>query len=214
MGPTGQKRIHRTLSWLAMKHWGLSSALRQFMALLLTIAGLGSIQSAVAQTSPQTPANRPDAQQDSPVRLKTDLLEVRAVITDRAGRLIDNLNQQDFELSEDGQAQTLRFFSLERISAATAAAASSAKLTPPRNQSGRPGVQPTRTIVLFVDTLHLSPANVAGIKDALKRFVNEQMSDQDLVAVKTSSGTLGLFEQFTRDRQLLRFAIDRLRPWG
>lgn len=187
------------------------------MALLLATACLCFSPVTIAQTSPsspQTPVSHPDAQ-EPPVRLKTDLLEVRAVVTDHAGRPIDNLHQEDFELSEDGQLQMIRFFSLERINETPAAAvAPSAKTTIPRNNSGLPSAPPARTMVLFVDTLHLSPANMAGIKEALKRFVNEQMSDQDLVAIKTSSGTLGLLEQFTRDRQLLRFAIDRLRPWG
>jgi hypothetical protein len=33
---------------------------------------------------------------------------------------------------------------------------------------------------------------------------------QDMTALVTSYGTLGLGEQFTRDRRLLRFAIERL----
>jgi VWFA-related protein len=188
------------------------------MALLLATACLCVTPIAVSQTSPASPQKRANSSdtQEPPVRLKTDLIEVRAVVTDHAGRLVDNLHQEDFELSEDGQLQTIRFFSLERISEkpAEAAAAPPAKPTTPRNSTGLPTAPPIRTIVLFVDTLHLSYGNLAGIKEALKRFVNEQISDQDLAAIKTSSGVLGLLEQFTRDRQLLRFAIERLRPWG
>ena len=192
---------------------------RLFIALLLAAACLNVSPITLAQTpnpSPQTQANSPDAQEPT-VRLKTDLIEVRAVVTDHAGRPVDNLHQEDFELSEDGQLQMIRFFSLERIGekpAEAATVAPPAKPPIPRNSNGLPTTAPTRTIVLFVDTLHLSHASLASLKEALKRFANEQISDQDLVAVKTSSGLLGLLEQFTRDRQLLRLAIDRLRPWG
>jgi VWFA-related protein len=38
------------------------------------------------------------------------------------------------------------------------------------------------------------------------------MTDRDVVALVSSAGSLGLLSQFTRDRQVLRFAIDRLPP--
>jgi hypothetical protein len=56
------------------------------MALLLATACLCINPIAISQTSPpspQTRANSPDAQ-EPPVRLKTDLIEVRAVVTDHA----------------------------------------------------------------------------------------------------------------------------------
>jgi VWFA-related protein len=67
--------------------------------------------------------------------------------------------------------------------------------------------------VLFVDTHHLSVTSILTVRDTLKKFVNEQMTDEDLVALITSTGQLGILEQFTRDKQMLRFAIDRLISW-
>jgi len=38
------------------------------------------------------------------------------------------------------------------------------------------------------------------------------LTDQDLTAIVTSAGSLGVVEQFTRDRRVLRYAVDRLGP--
>lgn len=155
--------------------------------------------------------------QDKPVRLKADLIEVRAVVTDRNDRVIDNLKAEDFELLEDGRPQQISFFSLAKVggegSAPQTAGSAEANIKSLPHTSVSPLAPPSRTIVLFVDTLHLSAASFATAKETLKKFVNEQMTDEDLVALKTSTGQLGILEQFTRDKQMLRFAIDRLKPW-
>ena len=59
------------------------------------------------------------ADQDRPIKLKTDLIELRAVVTDSAGKLVDNLTKDDFEVLENGREQQIAFFGLERVSAPT-----------------------------------------------------------------------------------------------
>lgn len=166
----------------------------------------------------QSPVALASAEQDQTVRLKSDLIEVRAVVTDRSDRVVDNLRAEDFELLENGRPQKISFFSLakvgnESLAPPSAAQASASLITLPGSTaiSLKP---PSRTIVLFVDTLHLSVTSFVTARDTLKKFVNEQMTDEDLVALITSTGQLGIFEQFTRDKQMLRFAIDRLKPWA
>jgi hypothetical protein len=143
-------------------------------------------------------------EKDQPVRLKTDLFELRAVVTDARGKLVDDLQKEDFELLENNRPQSVSFFSIKRIPDQRTSPPSSAK-TPAANS-------PVRTIVLFVDTLHLTASDALQTRQALRYFVDHQMSDQDMVALVSSAGSLGLLGQFTRDRQLLRFAIDRLPP--
>src|SRR5262249_56486204 len=40
----------------------------------------------------------------------------------------------------------------------------------------------------------------------------ERLTDQDLTGIVTSAGSLGVVEQFTRDRGVLRYAVNRLGP--
>lgn len=151
----------------------------------------------------------PAKQQDPTLKLKADLVEIRAVVTDKSGKLIDNLSKEDFELLENDVPQQINFFSLETIGEKTVTS-NPYKSDHPVEAVPRTKPTPTRTIVLFVDTLHLSIGSAHLVKQALKRFVNQQMTDQDLVCLVTSNGSLGLAEQFTQNRQLLRYGIERI----
>jgi VWFA-related protein len=146
---------------------------------------------------------------DQTIRLKSDLVQVRAVVTDKRGQLIGDLKKEDFELLENTRPQNISFFSVEKIDSEAPGAVKPGEPTSLRAHHEAPA----RTIVLFVDTVHITFENLARAKQALKRFVDEQMTDRDMVALVTSSGALGLMEQFTRDRQMIRAAIDRLTLW-
>jgi Ca-activated chloride channel family protein len=50
------------------------------------------------------------AQQPSAFRARVDLVNVGVSVTDRKGNLITDLTAADFEIVEDGRAQTIRFF--------------------------------------------------------------------------------------------------------
>ena len=166
-----------------------------------------------AQPIQQNQNQKTPAAQGEVVRLKTDLLRLHAVVTDKQGRIIDNLTKEDFELSEQGVSQNISFFSHEHIASGPVD-----KPASERNpiEVGKPmerSVTPLRSIVLFVDVLHLSAPSLIRAKQTLKQFVDERMTDQDVVLLVTSSGVSSGFEQFTQDKQLLHHLIDRIALW-
>ncbi len=163
------------------------------------------ISTSLMSASSASGQDRP-ARQDPGIRLKTDLIEVRAVVTDRKGRVINNLKKEDFELLENGRAQDIGFFSMERIDAG----ANANKQALPGATGARPPQKTARSILIFVNNLHISPSNLPTVKHALKDFVDKRVSDQDLVSFVMSTGSLGLLGQFTKERQLLRYAIERI----
>jgi len=175
---------------------------------------LSVIFQAIPPAGPKTQTN--SASQDRPIRLKTDLIELRAVVTDRQGKLVGDLKKEDFDVLENGHPQQLSFFSLERLP--TTAATPAIQSTPTKTETNLnrpvPFSQPRRTIVLFVDTLHLSDENYLRSRQMLRKFIEEQIRDDDLVAVISSGGPMGLFNQFTTNRRVLLKAIEMLRPWG
>ncbi len=157
----------------------------------------------VAAQTPQKP--RTAEPQEPTIRLRSDLVEIRAVVTDKLGKTIRNLRKEDFEVLENGKSQDLVFFSAESLNEESRSAQSVA--APALSKAAKP---PERTLVFFVDTLHMSNTNLLRLQTVLLNFINERLTDQDLVAIVTSSGSLGIFGQFTRDRQVLRKAINRL----
>jgi VWFA-related protein len=189
-----------------------TSTRARLRAALLTLSLLlQAATSGAQQQQPQRPAAPAD--EDEVVRLNTELVQLRAVVTDRKGQPVENLKKEDFEVFENGRPRAVDFFSAERLPAAADAAGratTNALPTPSTTRATAERAAPARTIVLFADTLHLTPVSLIRAKTALKRFVDEEMTDRDLVAVVSTYGTLGVLQQFTRDRRVLKYAIDKL----
>ena len=159
----------------------------------------------------------PEIPEEKKIKVKTELMEVRAVVTDRKGTIIENLRHEDFELLENGKQQEISFFSISKVEREQGR--TDVKMELPTGQITEPQPStlrrlteaPVRTILLYADTLHLSFSSLNAVKDALRRYVNEKLTDQDMVALATSGSTLGVSQQFTRDKQLLRYAIEQIR---
>jgi VWFA-related protein len=159
---------------------------------------------------PESQEKHEEKQSGRPVKLKADLVQLRAVITDRTGKVIDNLSKDDFQVMENGAPQQISFFSIDRVGGGPASAAPGSVEAPSATPPARAAVSAGRVVVLFVDTLHLSTSSFMAAKQQLKRFVDEQMTDQDTVAVVTTAGGLGALQRFTKDRNLLRMALDKM----
>lgn len=188
-----------------------------------------------AHTSAQTqqPAARPASTpaEEEVVRVDASLVQVDAVVTDKEGRQVTDLKAEDFEILEDGRPQQITNFSYvstaggERAAgvgtsaasrgsspARESAAAPASKGAPPA-PSGAPlrREQVRRTVVLVVDDLGVSFADMVYVRAALRKFVEDEMQPGDLAAVVTTSGGAGDLRQLTGDRAQLAAAVERLR---
>ncbi len=156
--------------------------------------------------------------QDAAIKVKTELLQLRAVVTDKKGKVVEGLQAEEFELLENNRPQKIEFFVREVVNESKTAKvgvpseASNQAVTLPANKSlDKP--TPARTIALFIDNVHLTFDSLDRTKQTLRRFVNEQMTESDLVCIVTAAGSLGIVNQFTQDRQLLLRAIEKLTLW-
>ena len=158
-------------------------------------------------------APRASPQHDSLPPVGVELVQIDAVVTDKQGRPVPGLTKADFEVREDGKPQDLSVFSVEGrpeaelVAADVAPAAPSAPAAPATPSPGALKVR-GRQIVIAVDDLHMAPTNLVSARAALLRFVDDQLSPDDEVALVTTSGTVGLSQELTRDRAALRRAID------
>lgn len=184
----------------------MSGALR----LLLAVGALAASGPAVPVGWPQTPRS------PAPPRLPTvgaELVQLDVTVTDRDGRPVADLTEADFEVLEDGRPQAISHFAVEArpgLRLAAEPSASEAPAAPGAQPSARPAPR-GRLLVLAVDDLHTAPGSVAEARRAMTRFVDEQVADEDHVALATTSGEKGGFQDFTRDKAALRAAIARVR---
>jgi len=160
-----------------------------------------------AQTKPQSPTER----QDDVIRVNTELVQTDVTVFDKKGRFVDGLKAEEFALKVDNKPQTISFF--ERVT--------SGKANAERNTAGITGASSTgtaitsatvraRTVIFFVDDLHLAPDSLVRTRQALTEFIDHGMADNDQVAITSSSGQIGFLQQFTDDRTALHTAVARL----
>jgi VWFA-related protein len=161
---------------------------------------LPSLPSASATPTPLPTRQVTDDETDV-VRIRTNLVQVDAVVVDKAGNQVKDLGVDDFEVYEDGKRQTITSFSYVSNLSAEASSAPVKKGVPAVPAAIRPE-QPRRIVALVVDDLGLSNESVAPLKKQLRNFIDTQMQIKDLVAIVRTGGEMGALQQFTTDKRL------------
>jgi VWFA-related protein len=177
------------------------------------ISALLSLPILLAASAAQVPVPSPTPEPAIPrIAAETELVELDVVVTDAQGRPVTDLGPDGFEVLEDGQPRPISHF----VPGFTAAPVAAAPSTPGDTRPGpapSPEVVPkARHIVLAVDDYHLEPADAPYVTRALQRFIDEELVAGDQAMVVAASGSLGALQQFTADREVLRHAVERIRP--
>ncbi|HEV7796531.1 MAG TPA: VWA domain-containing protein [Pyrinomonadaceae bacterium] len=162
---------------------------------------------------PQTEQQPTRPNEEDVVRITTNLVQVDAVITDKSGRQIVDLRSDEIQIEEDGRQQNITEFSyipLDSRPAPPAETAGDKNAPPVRSVPLRPE-QVRRTIALVVDDLGLSFESAHYVRQALKKFLDQQMQPDDLVAIIRTAGGIGALQQFTSDKRLLYAAVEKVK---
>lgn len=168
------------------------------------------------QPSPTSTPTPNESSKEDILRVTTNLVQVDAVVLDKHGKQVTDLQPEDFIISEDGRPQKITYFTYISTGAVPPAYARTAKRTTdktlPREAptNVRPEEARRRILALVVDDLGMSFESMYYARRALKEFVDEQIQPTDLVAILRTSGGSGLWQQFTTDKQQLQAAINRL----
>ena len=152
------------------------------------------------------------------VRVSTELVQTDVMVFDKDGHFVDGLQRDQFELRVDGKPQALSLFDRvvsgsqqeEKLVSRKTAAGASTAAAPGFNNEFR-----GRTVVFFIDDLHLSASSVQRTRQAILGFLENEMSATDQVAIASATGQIGFLQQFTDNKTVLRAALGRLnyRPY-
>jgi len=158
-----------------------------------------------AQTQPQKPAE----EQGDVIRVSTELVQTDVMVFDKKGHFVDGLRGDQFALKVDNKPTSISFF--ERVTSAKESTARNPGVTGPGSTSSPgPMFVRGRTVIFFVDDLHLAPDSLVSTRKALLEFIERSMTEKDQVAITSSSGQIGFLQQFTDDKIALRTAVARL----
>ncbi|CAN5495911.1 hypothetical protein BH10ACI2_BH10ACI2_07920 [soil metagenome] len=161
-----------------------------------------------------SPSPTPVQSADDVVKISTNLIQLDVTVTDSKGKVVTDLRPDDIEIYENGQKQKIKglsFISSKRVDAVKQKTAPDAIAVPVPSPRALQPENVRRTIALVVDDLSLSFESAAATRRALKKFVDDQMQEGDLVAIIRTGSGIGSLQQFTSDKAMLTSAIERVR---
>jgi VWFA-related protein len=159
-------------------------------------------------------AQTPDAVEEDTesLRIGTDLVQTDVMVFDRQGKFVEGLRPEQFELRVDGRVQAISFF--EQVKAGNPDEERKVGGGRRREQLREPTIAAAtlggRVIFFFLDDLHLQLDSLNRTRDAILRFVDNDMQLNDRVAIFTASGQLGVLQQLTSEKAVLRAALKKL----
>lgn len=175
--------------------------MKQIVALALLLSFCTYLP-AMGQTTPA-------GDQDDVVKITTNLVQIDAVVT-KDGKPVTDLKAEDFEIYEDGRRQTITSFAyISNVPDRSSSTPDKTGAAVPAGRIKRDVAR--RTIAIVVDDLGISAESMAHARRQVRKFINEQMQPDDLVAVIRTGGQLGALQQFTNDKRVLIRAVDQLR---
>ncbi|MDI1243144.1 MAG: VWA domain-containing protein [bacterium] len=132
-------------------------------------------QNQTASTTPAKPIADTTADSDEEVKVETTLVTIPVSVFDRNGLYISGLNQNDFNVFEDGKEQEIAYF----------------------GTSDKPF-----TVILLIDTSPSTEYKIDEIRAAAVAFV-DQLKAQDRVMVIEFDANVHVLTEATSDRQLI-----------
>ncbi len=175
-------------------------------ALTLGVLAAGSLGA-----SPQDPPAQDRPPQRPVFRVGTDVVRVD-VYPRRQGRVVEGLTSDDFQLFEDGTAQTIETFEFVRLDEPSG---DTGELDPRDAREGmRMAADPrNRVFVFFLDTYHVSWQGALHAREPILEFLREGLGPRDLFGVLTPQQSPELLT-FGRATSEAATAMSLTHSWG
>jgi VWFA-related protein len=159
-------------------------------------AGFLSLWLCAAVTSAQTqqpakPAEKPEQPLATapPIKTESRLVLVDAVVTDKKGKYLRDMKQEDFKVLEDGKEQVITSFAFGSSDAAIQA-------------NGQ-----KHYLILFFDNSSMEAPDQIQARSAATKFIENSQGADSLMAVVDFGGSLVIKQNFTASGDLLKAAV-------
>jgi VWFA-related protein len=147
---------------------------------------------------------------DDVVKISTKLVQLDAVVTDKAGNQVKELKTTDFEILQDGKPQKIVGLSYvdTDLGTRTDKEQTTAGL-PVQSRAAGAG----RIITFIVDDGNCSTSfsGMNAAREALQKFVREQMLPNDRVAIYRTRAGSSMLQQYISDKERLLRLIGKVR---
>lgn len=180
--------------------------------------------SPTAVPAPSAPAPQRSTEQAKPqsLRSQSNLVRIDVEVTDKSGKPIKGLRQDQFTVYDDGKQQPISIFSYSDIESMEAAGPDKSQPitvsvdnegpNSPTAEALSDEIRDRRLIVLFYDFTSMQSDDLIRAHDATEKFLKRQMSPADLVAMIGFSSSLSVIVNFTNDRKALEAGVAKIQP--
>ncbi len=161
-------------------------------AIILCLPGLSASRAQDPTYKAQRPRQVFPARSQEPddiLRIDTDLVAVDVTVTDTTGRLVRNLQKQDFKLYADGKEQPVSFFQVER-------------------RAGQP--RPLAIVFALDISGSMTSEEMVRLRSALQAFSANVADQQAVYAVMAFGMNVKMLQKFTSDPEKLDRVFERI----
>ena len=161
-------------------------------------------QQQAAKTSPDTKTEVATKDTGTTFKLRVNLVQVRVVVRDESGKVVENLKREDFQIYDQGKPQVISTFGVETPESRREKAEAAAKTQTGEVEEGGTGkalvAMPQRFVSLVFDDTHLSNSDATFVRVNAKALI-ESMTPTDRMGIYSTSGEVT--KEFTSDKAAL-----------
>lgn len=145
--------------------------------------------------------------EDEVVRVKSNLVNIDVMVKDKKGKYVSDLKAEDFTVVENGVAQKIEFFDAPLMrpadkSTTKAAPESTTTTTTP------PSAAAQNYVALVLDSQTTDITNLKQVREGTTKYIREQITDNDVVALLSVTNSLQMLQPFTQDKDKLIAALE------
>lgn len=152
---------------------------------------------------------KPDEDDVEVLRVKSNLVNIDVMVKDKKGKYITDLKAEDFTVFENGVQQNVQFFEPPLTIGDNKTELSSTTAQTETRTSGQSGQAPRNIISLVLDGQTTDLANLKQVREGTIKYIREQISDADTVALFAVTSDLRLLQPFTQDKAKLIQAVEK-----
>ena len=147
------------------------------------------------------------AQGDDVIRVKSNLVNIDVIVKDKKGKYVSDLKPEDFVITENGQPQKIEFFDAPLSKSDTAKPGGVTVVEAPTTT---PATVPRNYVSLVLDSQTTDLTNLKQVREGAIRYVREQVTDADAVAILSVTNGLQMLQPFTQDKAKLIATLEKL----
>ncbi len=153
----------------------------------------------------------PCVAQDDVVRVKSNLVNIDVLVKDKKGKYVADLKAEDFTIFENGVQQKVEFFDAPLVGVTNRTSTAAKGGVQPDVATAPPATFITRNYVtLVLDSQSTDVTNLKQVREGTIRYVREQITDGDAVALLSVTNGLQLLQPFTHDKAKLIAVLENL----